>query len=136
MQSLRNHRPLSPHLQIYKLPLVSIMSIAHRMTGIMLFVFLLLVWVSFTTPYRYCLGSILSNSLFLLIWNTLFFASFSFHLLTGIRHLLWNKGLFLSLKAVFFSNITILIMTISLIMLFLLFFQDFFKELMFVYFAT
>jgi succinate dehydrogenase / fumarate reductase, cytochrome b subunit len=31
-----NHRPLSPHLQIYKPQLTSVLSITHRMTGIFL----------------------------------------------------------------------------------------------------
>ncbi|MGZ8225816.1 MAG: succinate dehydrogenase, cytochrome b556 subunit, partial [Methylococcaceae bacterium] len=31
-----NNRPTSPHLQVYKLPLTGLISITHRMTGVML----------------------------------------------------------------------------------------------------
>ena len=42
---IRDHRPLSPHLQIYKPMLTMMMSIAHRITGAALyFAMLLMVW--------------------------------------------------------------------------------------------
>ena len=34
--AINNNRPTSPHLQVYKLPLTGIISITHRMTGVML----------------------------------------------------------------------------------------------------
>ncbi|MEY3787650.1 MAG: hypothetical protein RLZ75_1857, partial [Pseudomonadota bacterium] len=37
-----NNRPISPHLQVYRLPLTGIISITHRMTGVMLSVGLIL----------------------------------------------------------------------------------------------
>ena len=39
-------RPLSPHLQVYKLPMAAVLSITHRITGVLLFIGLLvLAWV-------------------------------------------------------------------------------------------
>ena len=34
--AINNNRPTSPHLQVYKLPITGIISISHRMTGVML----------------------------------------------------------------------------------------------------
>ena len=45
------HRPLSPHLQVYKWQLTSVMSILHRATGIALSVgaLYLVIWVVFAS---------------------------------------------------------------------------------------
>jgi succinate dehydrogenase / fumarate reductase cytochrome b subunit len=89
-------RPLSPHLQIYKPQLTTVLSIAHRATGIALGVgTLLLVWwlvAGATGPEAYAraqgfIGSWL-GILLLVGWT---FALF-FHLCAGIRHLMWDTG--------------------------------------------
>jgi succinate dehydrogenase / fumarate reductase, cytochrome b subunit len=89
-------QPLSPHLQIYKLQLTSVLSILHRATGIALSVgTLLLVWWLLATasgPAAYgqaqgFLGSWL-GILLLVGWAYALF----FHLCNGIRHLLWDTG--------------------------------------------
>ena len=90
------NRPLSPHLQVYKPQLTSVMSILHRATGIALAVgTLLLVWwlvaaatgeESFRTVQN-CIGSWFGR-LLLLGWS---FALF-YHLCNGIRHLVWDVG--------------------------------------------
>lgn len=91
-----NNRPLSPHLDVYRLPLTAFVSIIHRGTGAALTVgTLVLVWwltaiaggeESFLTAQE-LLGSIVGR-LVLLGWT---FALF-FHLANGIRHLVWDAG--------------------------------------------
>lgn len=93
--STRN-RPLSPHLDIYRLPLLAIMSITHRITGVGLVagLFALAWWLcAAATGAEYfgtvqaVFGSILGK-LFLFGWTVALF----FHLSHGIRHLLWDSG--------------------------------------------
>ena len=89
-------RPLSPHLQIYKWQLTSVLSILHRGTGLALsFGTLFLVWwlVAAATSdaafaqAQWFFGSWL-GLLMLLGWTFCFF----FHLCNGIRHLVWDSG--------------------------------------------
>ena len=89
-------RPLSPHLQVYKPQLTSVLSITHRMTGVALFFgILVLVWwlwalgdgalayALFTTVIRSWIGNV-----FLLGWAFCFY----YHLANGLRHLYWDMG--------------------------------------------
>jgi succinate dehydrogenase / fumarate reductase cytochrome b subunit len=91
-----DNRPLSPHLQVYKPQLTSMLSILHRLTGVTLAIgTLLLVWwliAAATGPEAYdtvqgFIGSIIGR-LALLGWT---FALF-YHLANGIRHLTWDTG--------------------------------------------
>ena len=89
-------RPLSPHLQVYRPQITSVLSIAHRATGIVLAAGLLLLlwWLAaaasgpdaFETA-REAAGSFLGR-LLLFGWT---FALF-YHLCNGIRHLFWDMG--------------------------------------------
>ena len=91
-----SNNPLSPHLQIYRWQISSLLSIAHRISGVinLLALSLIFFWLILLS-----LGE--SNyELFLLIINS-FFGKFiligftwsmSFHLLSGIRHLVWYIG--------------------------------------------
>jgi len=89
-------RPLSPHLQIYRPQITSVLSISHRVTGLALAVgTLLLVWwllAAAAGPAAYAqaqafLGSWL-GVLLLVGWAYALF----FHLCNGIRHLVWDAG--------------------------------------------
>lgn len=91
-----SERPLSPHLQIYRWQLTSVMSILHRATGIALAAGgILLVWwlvAAASGPEAYSavqnfLGSWLGVAL-LLGWSAALF----YHLCNGIRHLVWDSG--------------------------------------------
>ncbi len=89
-------RPLSPHLQVYRLPLTGIISITHRMTGVflslgvMLTVFMLVSISSGSLAYTE-LQNLLNNFLLqLLLWS--FIYALFFHLCHGIRHLIWDAG--------------------------------------------
>jgi succinate dehydrogenase / fumarate reductase cytochrome b subunit len=89
-------RPLSPHLQIYRMTLTMAMSIVHRITGVGLyFGTLLLAWwliAAAAGPNAYAnvewfMGSLVGRLiLFGYTWALLH------HLLGGIRHLMWDMG--------------------------------------------
>ena len=89
-------RPLSPHLQIYRPEITSVLSILHRLTGVALSVgTLILVWwvlAAATGDGAFALASGVLGSvvgqLLLLGWT---FALF-YHLANGIRHLVWDAG--------------------------------------------
>jgi succinate dehydrogenase / fumarate reductase cytochrome b subunit len=90
------NRPLSPHLQIYRPQLTSVLSIVHRMTGVALSagMLLLVVWLvsaaSGEASYQQVHG-IASGWLGQLVLVGVSFAFF-FHLANGIRHLAWDAG--------------------------------------------
>ena len=89
-------RPLSPHLQVYRWQLTSVMSILHRLSGIALSAgAILLVWwlvAAAQGPEAYAgvqwfLGSWL-GLLLLFAWSLALF----YHLCNGLRHLWWDSG--------------------------------------------
>ncbi len=90
------NRPLSPHLEVYRLPLTGLISITHRMTGVALSVGTLLFayWLiaAASGPESYAtingfLGSWIGKVL-LFLWSFAFY----FHFCNGIRHLFWDAG--------------------------------------------
>ncbi|MDT8407624.1 MAG: succinate dehydrogenase, cytochrome b556 subunit [Methylococcales bacterium] len=86
-------RPLSPHLQVYRLPITGIISISHRLTGLALTVlFAALSLALFWLPDMFESVQEWLNWLPIrgLLW--LFSAFFSLHLVHGIRHLFWDTG--------------------------------------------
>lgn len=89
-------RPLSPHLQIYRLPLTVILSISHRVTGAFLgfgaFVFVLLLVGAAAGPAAYAsVHGHLAAWYGQLLAFVFTFALF-FHFCNGIRHLAWDMG--------------------------------------------
>ncbi len=91
-----SNRPLSPHLQVYRPQITSMLSILHRITGVALALgtLLLTYWLvaaasgepAFATAQG-VIGSFLGR-LLLIGWS---FALF-YHLCNGIRHLVWDAG--------------------------------------------
>jgi succinate dehydrogenase / fumarate reductase cytochrome b subunit len=107
------NRPLSPHLQIYRLPLVAIMSITHRITGCALAAgtILLAVWLGSAAygPEAYDqVSALLASPIGLLILFG-FSAAFYYHLCNGLRHLVWDLGAGFELPTVARSNRLVLI---------------------------
>ena len=107
------NRPLSPHLQVYRPQLTSVLSITHRLTGVALAVgTLLLVWwlvAAASGPEAYAtvqgfLGSIIGR-LMLFGWTLALF----YHLSNGIRHLFWDAGYGLELKSAYASGWLVLL---------------------------
>ena len=89
-------RPLSPHLQVYRPQITSVLSIPHRMTGIALAAGALLFayWFSAAAygPENFERAQAVLGSWFgrLLLFGFTF--SLYFHLANGIRHLAWDIG--------------------------------------------
>ncbi len=111
-------RPLSPHLQVYKPQLTSLLSILHRITGVALAGgTLLLVWwlIAAATgtdafnSVQTVIGSWIGR-LFLFGWS---FALF-YHLCNGIRHLFWDMGRGYELPTVTASGWAVVIISIAL----------------------
>lgn len=102
-QELYAMRPTSPHLEIYRLQISSVLSIFHRLTGIILFGALSIVtwwmtlWImgGFQNCYLECLGGCC------MVKYALYALSFGafYHTCTGIRHLIWDTGHGFSIKA-------------------------------------
>ena len=99
---MKENNPLSPHIQIYNWHVSSLVSICHRITGILNIVIITIIcfWVIFLT---------MGSSNYELIQNFLktFFGkfiiifavwSFLFQILSEIRHLFWDLGLGFELK--------------------------------------
>lgn len=111
-------RPLSPHLQIYKPQLTSILSISHRATGLALSVgTLMLVWwlvalASGPQPFAVAQGFLGSwlGRLLLLGWTFSLF----FHLANGIRHLFWDAGYGFDLKTTYASGWAVVAASVAL----------------------
>jgi succinate dehydrogenase / fumarate reductase cytochrome b subunit len=89
-------RPLSPHLQVYRWQITSVISIAHRFTGVGLgFGTLLLTWwlvAAATSPEAFAIvQGFIGSPIGLLLLFGWTFALF-FHLCNGIRHMAWDLG--------------------------------------------
>jgi succinate dehydrogenase / fumarate reductase cytochrome b subunit len=105
-------RPLSPHLQVYRWQLTSVLSVLHRATGVALAAgAVLLVWwlvAAAAGPGAYGAVEAFLRSwigLLLLFGWTL---SFFYHLCNGIRHLAWDIGWGFDLESTYRSGWTVL----------------------------
>ena len=106
------NRPLSPHLQIYKPQLTSVLSITHRLTGVVLSIgSLFLVWwlvAAASSGHAYAAAQSFWGSwigiLLLVGWTFSLF----FHLANGIRHLVWDAGYGFALREAYFSGLIVL----------------------------
>ena len=89
-------RPLSPHLTVYRWPVTMVTSIVHRATGLALSAgTLLLCWwlvAVASGPEQFNEFSSLADSTLGAIVLFGFLWSLAYHLLNGIRHLLWDLG--------------------------------------------
>ncbi|WP_158966422.1 succinate dehydrogenase, cytochrome b556 subunit [Chachezhania sediminis] len=92
----RGDRPLSPHLSVYRLPITAVTSILTRITGnAMLVAALMFVWwflAASTSPEAYATADWFMTSF---IGDLIMFFSLLglwYHLLAGVRHLIWDSG--------------------------------------------
>jgi|ERR1043166_60064 succinate dehydrogenase / fumarate reductase cytochrome b subunit len=96
-------RPLSPHLQIYRLPLEALTSIAHRLSGVALSLgaCVLVGWLWALANSENCFNNLQKafasplGRLCLFGWSLAFF----YHLCAGVRHLIWDTGMALDKKS-------------------------------------
>ena len=120
---MKNDNPLSPHIQIYNWHISSLVSISHRITGIINFASLTLIcfWVSYLVLGKdnYELVFVFLNSFFgkFLILGIVW--SFSFQILSEIRHLIMDLGYGFELKT---SKITGLLVIFGSLILTVIFY--------------
>ena len=104
---MKDKNPISPHIQIYNWHISSLISISHRITGIIniIIVTLICFWVAllFLGNTNYELIQKFFETYFgkFVITGTVW--SFSFQILSEIRHMFWDLGFGFELKT---SNIT------------------------------
>ena len=111
-------RPLSPHLQIYRLPLAAVLSISHRISGVLLtgaaVGLALLIAIAPWKPALWdCTMGLLHSWAGQGLLLALTFA-LAFHFSTGLRHLIWDTGVGFSKSAVAASNWLVLTSAVSL----------------------
>jgi succinate dehydrogenase / fumarate reductase cytochrome b subunit len=109
------NRPLSPHLQVYKPQLTSMMSILHRITGASLCVgTLMLAWWlvaamlgegAYNTAMNFAKSPL---GLFMLFgWSFCLY----YHLFNGIRHLIWDTGYLFKIRNAYLAGYMVLALT-------------------------
>ena len=117
----KTQRPLSPHLQIYRPQLTSVLSVTHRGTGIALVVgtLVLVYWLLAAASGAEAYGSaqqLLGSWLGRIVLLGFSFALF-YHLCNGIRHLFWDAGLGFELKTTYASGNAVVIVSIAMTVL-------------------
>lgn len=111
-------RPLSPHLQVYRLPLTAKMSILHRMTGIVLALGSILVAAFLIAAalgeeqYNIVMGLAQSKigAVIIFGWSLALF----YHLCNGIRHMFWDVGIGVNEKSANFTSAIVILVTLGL----------------------
>ncbi|MFO1113665.1 MAG: succinate dehydrogenase, cytochrome b556 subunit [Rhodospirillales bacterium] len=107
------NRPLSPHIQVYRPQMTSVLSIAHRITGVALTAgTLLLTWWLVAAAYgpeqfatvQGFIGSWIGQ---LLLWGFTF--ALFYHLGNGVRHLAWDFGWGFELDRLRTSGLAVLV---------------------------
>ena len=126
---MENKRPLSPHIQIYKWHISSLVSISHRITGIIniIAITLICLWASllFLAEDNYKIVELFMSSIigkFIILgicW------SFSFQILSEIRHLIMDFGYGFELKTSRISGLIVIFGSIILTIVFYLIGKNF-----------
>ena len=114
------NNPLSPHLQVYKWHISSLLSISHRIVGIINFIFIILIssiLIFLGTDIQ--IFQVFSKSLIGKFLTIALCWSFSFQILNEIRHLAWDIGYGFDLKV---SKITGIIAIVGSFILAILFY--------------
>jgi len=127
---MENKSPLSPHIQIYRWHISSLVSISHRITGIIniVAITLICIWASFLTLgetsydfIKFFFTSVFGKFITLgLIW------SFSFQILSEIRHLIMDMGYGYELQMTRISGLVVIFGSFILTILIYFFGKNFF----------
>lgn len=105
---IRRERPLSPHLQVYRPQITTVMSIVHRATGVGLSLgaVVLVIWLAALASGGdafYAVSSCLDSwfgRILLMGWCWALY----YHLCNGIRHLVWDTGRGMDIPSVYRSG--------------------------------
>ena len=115
---MENKKPLSPHIQVYKWHISSLVSISHRITGIIntiaiTFICLKVSLLFFGESNYEMINSFLSSSIgkFIILGITW---SFSFQVLSEIRHFIMDLGYGFELKTTRLTGLIVIIGSIVL----------------------
>ena len=112
------NKPLSPHIQIYRWHISSLVSITHRITGIINFFVISLIFLWFTFIFfRESNYQIIQTILETLVGKFIILAitwSFSFQMLSEIRHLIMDLGYGFELQATKISGLLVIFGSIFL----------------------
>ena len=119
-----NSNPLSPHLEIYKWQISSLLSISHRIVGVIniLAITLICIWTlsllvgenSYEITKLFLKSSFGKFIIISLCWT------FSFHILNEIRHLIWDAGYGFDLKVAKITGLLVFFGSFVLTILFYL----------------
>ena len=127
---MENKSPLSPHIQIYRWHISSLVSICHRITGIIniIVITLICLWASFLlfgeSNYQ-LINSFLNSAMgkFTILGITW---SFSFQVLSEIRHLIMDLGYGFELKTTKITGLIVIFGSILFTIIFYLIGKNFF----------
>ena len=124
------NNPLSPHLQIYRWQISSLLSISHRIVGVINIVAItfICVWVLslLLGENNYEATYIFLNSFFGKFIIVFLCWTFSFHILNEIRHLFWDIGYGFDLKIAKITGVLAFVGSFILTILFYLIGKNFF----------
>ena len=119
---MENKSPISPHIQVYRWQISSLVSISHRITGIIniIAISLICLWLSliFLSESKYETINLLLNSFagkFIILGITW---SFSFQILSEIRHLIMDLGYGFELRTTKISGLIVIFGSVILTMIF------------------
>ena len=119
---MKNNNPLSPHIQIYNWHVSSLVSISHRISGVInyLFFIFLCIWISFVFLFgqHYNLFADFFNSIFGKFFVISIIWSFSFQILSEIRHLIMDLGYGFELKITKITGLIVIFGSIFLTIIF------------------
>tara|TARA_B110000008_G_scaffold27989_1_gene25139 strand:+ start:218 stop:601 length:384 start_codon:yes stop_codon:yes gene_type:complete len=126
---MENKSPLSPHIQIYRWHISSLVSISHRITGIIniIAITLICLWASllFLGENNYEIINLFLISLvgkFIILGITW---SFSFQILSEIRHLVMDFGYGFELNTTKITGLIVILGSIILTVVFYLIGKNF-----------
>ena len=119
---MENKPPLSPHIQVYRWQISSLVSISHRITGIIniIAISLICLWISFVSfsESKYETINLLFNSIvgkFIILGITW---SFLFQILSEIRHLIMDLGYGFELRTTKISGLIVIFGSVILTIIF------------------
>ena len=125
----KDKNPLSPHLQIYKWQISSLLSITHRIVGVIniFAITLICLWITslLLGENTYEIINIILNSFFGKFLIISLCWTFSFHILNEIRHLAWDFGYGFDLKIAKITGILVFFFSFILTIIFYLLGRNF-----------